>query len=119
MRNFRELEIWKESMSLTREIYTHTGQFPKAEQFGLISQIRRSSISIPSNIAEGCSRFSQKEFTRFLEVALGSLFELETQITLSKEIGCLEESKFERLCSKIKTLQKRIYAFMKFIKKDL
>lgn len=81
--NFRELKIWKQSMDLVFEVYKLTQQLPDVEKFSLISQINRSVISIPSNIAEGTSRNSKKEISRFLEIALGSSYELETQLLLT------------------------------------
>ena len=89
MRSFRELEIWKASVLFVKTIYTLTNSFPKEEKFGLTSQINRATVSIPSNIAEGCSRTSQKDFSRFLQISLGSAFELETQIEIAKQIGFL------------------------------
>ena len=76
MRNFRNLEIWTRGIELVKEIYKLTSKFPSNEKFGLISQMQRASVSIPSNIAEGCSRNSDVEFKRFLEIAIGSSFEL-------------------------------------------
>ena len=78
MRNFRDLEVWQASVLLVKKIYLITAKFPNDEKFGLTSQINRAAISIPSNIAEGCSRTSQKDFSRFLQISLGSAFELET-----------------------------------------
>ena len=83
MHNFKKLNIWVNAMSLVKDVYLLTSNFPKEEKFGLISQINRCSISIPSNIAEVSSRSSNKEFSHFIKIALGSLFELETQIILS------------------------------------
>jgi len=82
MRDFRKLEIWKDSIQLVEEVYSITRKFPDTEKFGLTSQMNRSAISIPYNIAEGCSRSSIIEFSRFLEIALGSSFELETQLEI-------------------------------------
>ena len=90
MRNFRDLEIWKNSIELVKEIYKLTIDLPNAEKFGLISQMNRCSISIPSNIAEGCSKDSQKDFIRFLQISLGSAFELETQLEICIELGFIK-----------------------------
>ncbi len=80
MRDFRKYDIWNDSMDLVNQVYRIVEQFPKSEKFILVSQITRSAISIPSNIAEGTSRKSEKDFSRFLEISLGSAFELETQM---------------------------------------
>ncbi|MDY6864486.1 MAG: four helix bundle protein [Halobacteriota archaeon] len=90
IKTHKDLDVWKEAMALAKEIYIVTAEFPKEETYGLVSQIRRASVSIPSNIAEGAARNSNKEFIQFLYVSLGSLAELETQLQLSKELGFLE-----------------------------
>ncbi len=80
--NFRELNVWKKSMSLVFETYKLTRELPDVEKFGLVSQINRCAVSIPSNIAEGTSRITDKEITRFMNIAMGSAYELETQLML-------------------------------------
>jgi four helix bundle protein len=87
MRNYRELEIWKNGIIIVEKIYELSARLPNDEKFGLRSQITRGSVSIPSNIAEGCSRNSEMEFKRFLEIAMGSLFEVETQLTICERLG--------------------------------
>jgi four helix bundle protein len=91
MRNYRELEIWKSGIIIVEKIYEISAKLPIDERFGLRSQITRASISIPSNIAEGCSRNSEIEFKRFLEIAMGSLFEVETQLTICERLDFLKE----------------------------
>ncbi len=85
------LEVWKQSMELARNIYRKTKKFPADERFGLVVQMRRSAVSIPSNIAEGACRGSRKDFIRFLMIARGSLGEIETQSYLAKDLGYLED----------------------------
>ena len=94
MRDFRKLDIWIESRKLVKDIYLLTNQLPNTEKFGLISQMNRCSISIPSNIAEGCAKDSQKDFIRFLQISLGSAFELETQMILCIDLEFLNKKKF-------------------------
>ncbi|MFM8243150.1 MAG: four helix bundle protein [Crocinitomicaceae bacterium] len=106
--NFRELIIWKESMSLVKKIYVLTSKLPNDERFGLVSQINRSCISIPSNIAEGSGRTTEKEFSRFLEIAMSSSYELETQLILISE---LYEMKIEDVLMDLKSIQFKIGAF--------
>ncbi|WP_306550331.1 four helix bundle protein [Daejeonella sp.] len=112
MHNFKKLNIWVNAMSLVKDIYLLTSNFPKEEKFGLISQINRCSISIPSNIAEGSSRSSNKEFSHFIKIALGSLFELETQIILSSDFKMINDPDSIIILDKITTLQKMINGFL-------
>lgn len=116
MHNFRQLQIWKEGRVLVKEIYIMLKLFPEAEKFGLISQISRCAISVPSNIAEGSSRSSDKEFSHFLSIALGSLFELETQLLISADLGYLSSEQTDSLILNIVQLQKKIVAFKKTLK---
>jgi len=87
MQDFKDLKVWEKAHHLTIEVYRATGGFPRAEEFGLKSQLRRASVSIPSNIAEGCGRGSQKEFAQSLQVAIGSANEVEYQILLACDLG--------------------------------
>jgi len=94
METFRDLVVWQKSMALAESIYVITKYFPKEEQFGLISQIRRSAVSIPANIAEGYGRQSLPDYIRFLKISRGSLFELQTHIELSIRFSYLNENDF-------------------------
>jgi four helix bundle protein len=87
MHNFKELKVWQEAMSLAKDVFVITRNFPSEEKFGLTSQINRCSVSVPSNIAEGAGRQSDKEFNQFLNIALGSSYELETQLLLSNDFN--------------------------------
>jgi len=87
MSGFKELKVWNLSMDLVQRVYKDTRDFPTSENYGLVSQMRRSAVSIPSNIAEGSSRNNQKEFIQFLYIAQGSLSELDTQILISSRLG--------------------------------
>ena len=97
MTTHKDLTVWKKSMNLVILIYKVTGQFPKEELFGLTSQMRRAAVSIPSNIAEGHGRHSEKELIRFLYISLGSASELETQILLSNKLDFLNGEDFNQL----------------------
>lgn len=108
MRNFRELNIWKEGINLVKETYKLSKQLPKEEKFGLTSQICRAAVSIPSNIAEGCSRNSEIEFKRFLEIAIGSSFELETQLTIISELKYISEEEIKSIIEILNKEQKMI-----------
>jgi four helix bundle protein len=116
MRNFRELEIWKKSIQFVKLIYLSTDFFPKRELYGLTSQLRRAAVSIPSNIAEGSSRNSEKEFIRFLEITMGSSFEMETQLIIAKEINFLTDEKYSELHSDLEIIQKQINQLIKKIR---
>lgn len=93
IKSFKELDIWKKGIEIVKEIYQITANFPANELYGLTSQIRRSAISVPSNAAEGFRRRHTKEFKQFLNIALGSLAELETQIIIAKELNYLDDKK--------------------------
>ncbi|MBF0275361.1 MAG: four helix bundle protein [Nitrospinae bacterium] len=108
-----DLKVWQDSIELAKEIYTVTNQFPESEKFGLISQMRRAVVSIPSNIAEGAARNSKKEFIQFLYIALGSIAELETQIILAYEFGYLN-SKSNEILIRIKRM---VIGLIKSLKK--
>jgi len=111
MHNYLELKIWQRSRKLVKLIFQLTEAFPNNQQFGLISQMQRAAISIPSNIAEGAGRNSSKEFVRFLDIATGSAFELETQLFLSSDLGYVNIEKVEAITSELKEIQKMIFKF--------
>lgn len=108
--NFRELQIWQNSMELTRNIYELTSTLPDDEKFGLISQMRRCGVSIASNIAEGSGRTSDKEFLHFLRISLSSTYELETQLLLSGQLFRVDTGEQLEL---ITILQKKIGGFIR------
>jgi four helix bundle protein len=99
VRSYRDLKVWQTAMSLTNDVYTVTAAFPKAELYGLTSQIRRAAVSVPSNIAEGHARGTTRDFLRFLAMAQGSLAELETQFFIATRQGFLPEDNAAPLLS--------------------
>ena len=111
MHRFKDLEIWKKSKVFCSEIYEITINFPDEEKFGLTNQLRRASVSIPSNIAEGCSRKSNKEFSRFLEIAIGSMYEIETQLLISSDLGFLEGPQLSNLLLELNSIIKMTSKF--------
>lgn len=113
MRTHKDLDVWTKSMELAEKIYHLTKAFPKGEQFGLTSQIRRAAISIPSNIAEGAARNSDKEFLQFLYVALGSLSEVETQLLLSKRLNLINETSS---LDDVESIRKMLLGLIRFLK---
>ena len=108
--NFRELNIWKDSMKLAKTVYLLTSELPQAEKFGLVSQINRCAISIPSNIAEGSGRTSEKEFLYFLRISISSSYELETQLILVEDIFNLDT---KSLIIELQSIQKMIGGFIR------
>jgi four helix bundle protein len=113
MNNYKKLNVWQNSHSLTLKIYEATKSFPKEELFGLTSQMRRAAVSIPSNLAEGTSRRSAKEFSRFIEIAQGSAFELEYQLFLSLEIGYLKSEAFNSINALLIRVLKELHNLQK------
>ncbi len=106
MHNFEKLLFWQKSIVLAKNIYIICQEISSDEKYGLISQIKRCSVSIPSNIAEGSGRNSSKEFNHFLAIALGSAFELQTQLILVKELNLLTEDKVNALLNEVSEIQK-------------
>ena len=115
-RSYRDLDVWRLSIELVKDIYQVTGKFPQVEIYGLTNQLRRAAISIPSNIAEGQGRNSFKEFRQFLAIALGSLAELETQLIIAKEIGYLTSAETDRLSISLDIIRKMIKALSHSLK---
>ena len=116
-RNFKEYEVWNDSRSLAKEVYELTKDFPYAERKGLVDQLHRAVVSIPSNIAEGSSR-SNSDFARFLEIALGSAYEVQTQLILSYDLGLITEQQLSIIEKKIETIEKQLSNFILFLRKQ-
>lgn len=116
MKDFKNLKVWQKGIKLVVDIYKTSKKFPQEELYGLTSQMRRSAISVPSNIPEGCGRNSDKDFNRFLEISLGSSFELETQIIIAHELEFLTKEEFFDLSGKIQEEQKMITGLQKSLK---
>lgn len=114
--NFKKMVIWQKSMEFCDTVFKITIKFPKTEAYNLTSQINRSVVSIPSNIAEGSSRSSIKDFSRFLEISLGSLYELQTQLILAKYKDYISTDVLSELEIKIDELQKMISGFQNSLK---
>lgn len=118
MHDFKKRDVWEKSMELATKVYDLTKDFPDHEKYGLVSQMRRCSISIPSNIAEGAGRSTNKSFSNFLSIALGSVFELETQILLSKRLNFLKEEAVNSILVEIQSIGKMLNALMKRFSND-
>jgi four helix bundle protein len=116
MRTHHDLDVWKNAIQFVTLIYKDTESFPKSDLYGITNQIRRSAVSIPSNISEGAARTSVKEFSHFLSIALGSIAELETQLIISKNLDYLNESQFEKLTSDLVSIRRMTLGLKKSIK---
>jgi S23 ribosomal protein. len=111
MHRFKDLEIWKQSRQFCKDIYEISATFPDSEKFGLINQLRRASVSVPSNIAEGASRKSNKDFSRFLEITIGSCYEIETQLLIANDLGFLHDENLNELLAKLESIVKMTSKF--------
>ena len=118
MHRYKELKIWQEAMNLVQSVYQMTQGFPSDEKYGLSSQIRRSAVSIPSNIAEGAGRSSNKDFARFLAIAMGSAFELETQLELSCRLSMVSKEKLSEIEQKIEYVNNMNYKLQESLLKN-
>ena len=112
------MKVWEKSHQLTLEVYKITKMFPRDERFGLTSQTRRASASIPANIAEGCGRRGAKEFDRFLQIAMGSASELEYHFLLARDLDFLNDSDYERLAEKVTEIKRMLTSFIQKLTTD-
>lgn len=119
MHKVEDLKVWQKSIELTKQVYTVIAELPDNERYGLTSQIKRCAVSIPSNIAEGAGRNSNKEFKHFLGIANGSSYELHTQLVLVYELNLIEKYKIEDILNLIIEIQKMIYSFQKSLEAHL
>ncbi|KPK91364.1 MAG: four helix bundle protein [Anaerolineae bacterium SM23_ 63] len=118
MRDFRSLKVWERSHHLAISIYGLPASFPKDERYGLSGQLRRSGVSIPANIAEGCGRSGEKELARFLNISLGSASELEYLLLLARDINLLDHSEFEHVSTDVIEIKKMLTSFIQKLKAD-
>jgi len=112
MKTYREIICWQKAITLVKSIYELTNSFPQSEQFGLTSQLRRASVSIPSNIAEGFGRGSNKDFRRFLDISRGSLFELQTQLYIAKELGFIISKSYDMIYEQSREVERILIGFI-------
>jgi len=118
IKTFRDLVVWQKAMALVTHVYQWTRSLPNDEVYGLISQIRRCAVSIPSNIAEGFGRHATNDYLRFLQISMGSLFELETQIEISRNLGYLNKAEFEILDSSCREIERMISSLIRKIRNN-
>jgi len=119
MHALKELKVWQRAIELSTAVYKAVVDFPMDEKYGLTSQIKRSVVSIASNIAEGAGRNSKNEFVHFLGIANGSSFELQTQLIIAHNLDLIGKEKVEQLCSHIDEIQKMIFGFLKNLKTNM
>ena len=117
MRNLDKLNIWKKGLDVCEEIYEMSKNFPKEEKYGLTSQIRRAAVSIPSNIAEGAGRNSNKEFAQFLSISNGSCYEVQTQLILAKKFNYVNENEVKKALKNLDEIQKMNFGLQSHLKK--
>ena len=117
--SYKELRVWKRSVDLALAVYRHTENFPKHELYGLTSQLRRAAVSVPSNIAEGKGRSSDKELILFLHHSRGSLLEIETQLFIARELAYIEEPQAKDLLAEVESVAKALNALINALKKPM
>jgi len=117
VRTYRDLEVWQVAYDLCRQVYQVTARFPKPETYGLVSQLRRAAVSVPSNIAEGMGRRSTPEFLRSLRIAYGSNCELETQLLLARDLGYVDSATYERLRQMAASVERMMSALDRALRK--
>ena len=117
MNNYKKLEIWQEAMNLVCDVYKLTKKFPKEEMYGLASQIRRCSVSVPSNVAEGAGRNGNNEFINFLGIACGSCCELDTQLILAERFGYINSTDSANVLIRLDRIKKMIVGLINKLRK--
>ena len=116
MKTHHDLDVWKQAIELVTLVYEYTDSFPKNEMYGLTNQIRRSAVSIPSNISEGAARNTSKDFSYFLSIALGSIAELETQLIIANNIDYIDGDRLEELTDKLISIRRMTLVLKKSLK---
>jgi four helix bundle protein len=118
MKNYKELHIWQKGIEIGKQVYLLTKQFPDSERFGIVSQITRAAVSIPANIAEGSSRNSDKDYARFLQLSLGSAFEVQTYLVIAKELNFVSIDSINKVESLLEEEIKMIHRFINTLNKN-
>jgi len=113
IKTFRDLLVWQKSMALVTDVYRISTEFPRAEQFGLTSQIRRSAVSVPSNIAEGFGRKSTGDYVRFLNISEGSLYELQTQMEIARNLSYLDHANYDRTYEQTREIERMLSSLIR------
>lgn len=111
MHDYRKLRVWQEGRAFVREVYSATAFYPESELFGLVTQSQRAAVAIPANIAEGSGRSTQRDYARFVDIALGSAFELETLLLLGSDLGFLAQDRLDQLLERLGAIQRMLVRF--------
>lgn len=117
-RNFRNYKVWQDAVAYASYVYEVTGQMPWFEKKGLCDQLQRAAVSIPSNIAEGSAKPSDVEFAHFLDIALGSSYEVETQLLISNKIGYIDQTVYSELHSMVVDLERQLFGLIRTLRSD-
>src|SRR5688572_10460639 len=118
MKDFRQLKVWEKSHQVALAVYKSTAKFPREERYGLTSQIRRASMSIPTNIAEGCGRNTDADFARFLQMAMGSASETEYQLLLAHDLGFINKEQYDKLNIDVTEVKRMLASLLKTLRAD-
>ncbi len=118
MRDFRKLQVWQKAHQMALAVYRATAHFPRTEVYGLVSQMRRAAVSIPTNIAEGCGRAGEAELARFMGIAMGSTSELDYELVLAHELGFLEQNEHDQLSQTVEEIKRMLTAFFRKLMAD-
>lgn len=118
MRNFRNYGVWKDGVEFSAHVYDLTEQFPKKEMYALCDQLQRASVSIPSNVAEGCSRRSQNEFAHYLDISLGSSYEIETQMEIAHILKYVSDKQYDDIIEKVQSIEKKLTNLINTIRQE-
>ena len=118
MKDFRQLKVWEKSHQVALAVYKSTAKFPREELYGLTSQIRRASMSIPTNIAEGCGRNTDADFARFLQMAMGSASETEYQLLLAHDLGFINKEQYDKLNIDVTEVKRMLASLLKTLRAD-
>lgn len=117
MKDFRQLMVWKKAHQLALAVYKASAVFPNDERYGLTSQLRRASVSIPTNIAEGCGRFTDPDFARFLQIAMGSASETEYQILLARDLDFIPAPEYDKLRKDVEEVKRMLASLLRTLRK--
>jgi four helix bundle protein len=118
MRNFRNYDVWIAGVDFSAHVYELTEKFPRKELYALCDQLQRASVSIPSNIAEGCSRRSQNEFAHYLEISLGSSYEVETQMEIALKLKYVTQEQYQSIIEEVQSIEKRLTSLINTVRPE-